>query len=132
MSLSKRPSLGQRPSQDQRQGPGYVLSSEERALDCRRLTGRMQVRILQVRDRAPKSDAAYVAYMKSALRASRNLMLRGSTRAGEGTQEERAARDIAMLRAYNQLLAQKGCPAFDLEAELKVKSLAHTPRPVRR
>ena len=39
------------------------------------------------------------------------------------------AKDLAMLQAYNDLLAQKQCKTFDLEAELNRSDTKATPTP---
>jgi hypothetical protein len=49
----------------------------------------------------------------------------------EGTDpDSRYARDRAVLEAYNNQLAAKGCPTFNLVAELKPKGVTETPSPV--
>jgi hypothetical protein len=42
------------------------------------------------------------------------------------------ARDIAVLKAYNDQLVAKGCATFDLDNELMPKPVTETPRPVRK
>jgi hypothetical protein len=104
---------------------GYVLNAEELALDCKKLTGRMQVRILQVRDYRERDKTTLV---------SRGMQVATSSVIG-GTQEgvyldSRYEKDRAVLEAYNRQLAAKKCKTFDLEAELKAQPIAHTPTPV--
>jgi len=101
----------------------YRLSSNEQALDCRRITGRMQVRILQVRDRMERKPSL-VTRLRSSLQglgSDRDAPTLGSEAATE--------RDLAILKAYNRQLAAKSCPTFDLGAELKPHDVSHTPRP---
>ena len=93
--------------------PAYILSEEERNADCKRLTGRMKIRIVQIRD--------YTARAKTSA-LSRNMQLAHSqvwgTTVGINPDAE-YARDRAMLDAYNAQLAAKGCKTLDLAAELK-------------
>ncbi|WP_334146564.1 hypothetical protein [Hyphomicrobium sp.] len=107
---------------------GYTLSPEEQALDCRKLTGRMAVRIVQIRDFQTRTQATSL---------SRNLQVAAKPvygGSGEGSDPyARYARDRAQLEAYNQRLAEKNCPNFDLEAELApgAKDPPHT-RPLKK
>lgn len=91
----------------------YVLSEEEKTADCKRLTGRMKIRIIQIRDYHSRTKS-------SAL--SRNMQLAhsqvwGTTKGIDPDGEY--AQDRAMLDAYNAQLAAKGCTTLDLAAELK-------------
>lgn len=104
--------------------PAYVLNAEELALDCKKLTGRMQVRILQVRDYRQRETTTLL---------SRGMQVATTTVIG-GTNEgvfldSRYEKDLAMLEAYNRQLAAKQCKTFDLEAELKTQSVTHLPTP---
>ncbi len=104
----------------------YKMSESEHGLDCRRLTGRIQVRTLQIRDRLeaqPPSVFNDVAMLLSPLRGNSGER----SRVDIGTQ-----RDVEVLKAYNEKLAEKGCPTFDLGAELQPQPVTHTPRPVPR
>lgn|GEM_PF-5293747 len=106
-------------------GPVYELSQAELALDCRRLTGRMQVRILQLRDHAQSAKSSGVARM-----AQQTLTpLTGGSMHGANP-DGQYQRDLAMLHAYNRRLAEKKCPTFDLEAELQPQPVTSTPRPL--
>jgi hypothetical protein len=105
---------------------GYVLSAQELALSCRKLTGRMQVRILQIRDyeqRARPSPASGLAQQAA-------TSLYGGSRRGIDPDAE-YRRDHAMLEAYNRRLAEKKCKTFDLAAELRPKSVRETPTPTK-
>lgn len=104
--------------------PGYQLSDEELNYDCRKLTGMMQIRILQIRG----YDAD-----KQASMAARNLQsfatpIWGGTKEGVDP-EGQYRRDRAMLEAYNQRLASKQCKTFDIAAELAATDDT-TPMPV--
>lgn len=92
---------------------GYTLTADELALDCKKLTGRMAVRIVQVRDFQTRSQASSVA------RGIQTAMQPAWGGSGVGSDpQSRYARDRAMLQAYNQRLAEKNCANFDLNAEL--------------
>jgi len=92
---------------------GYQLTAEELDLDCRKLTGRMAVRIVQIRD---FQSRALTTSLSRGLQSAARPAFGGS---GEGTDPEgRYARDRAMLEAYNQRLADQNCANFDLDAEL--------------
>jgi len=94
-------------------------------LSCRRITGRMQVRILQVRDRLETGRPSFGAALGQMLNSG-FLRTQGSSDAIV----QRTADDVAALKAYNRELAKKKCPTFDLAAELKPQPLSHTPRPI--
>lgn len=92
---------------------GYQLKPEELALDCRALTGRMAVRIVQIRDFQTRTQTTSLS---RGLQSAAKPAFGGS---GEGTDPDgRYARDRAMLNAYNQRLAAQNCANFDLDAEL--------------
>ena len=103
----------------------YQLNAEEKALDCKKLTGRMQVRILQVRDYNSNSGTSAVAQaMKKAVVATQSS-------GGSATDSrEDYARDRAQLEAYNQQLAAMKCKTFNLEDELRPKPVTATPIPI--
>ncbi|MFA5900567.1 MAG: hypothetical protein WC829_15815 [Hyphomicrobium sp.] len=103
---------------------GYQLSEEELKYDCRKLTGMMQIRILQIR--------GYDANKQASL-AARNMQsiatpIWGGTKEGVDP-EGQYQRDRAMLEAYNQRLATKQCKTFDIAAELAATTDT-TPQPV--
>lgn len=92
---------------------GYQLSATELELDCRKLTGRMAVRIVQVRD---FQSRAQTTSLSRGIQSATKPMFGGSS---EGIDPDgRHARDLAMLEAYNSRLAEKNCANFDLAAEL--------------
>jgi hypothetical protein len=105
--------------------PPYQLTPEELALNCKKLTGRMQVRILQVRDFETRKQASQAA----------QITQKAATAVGGSAQqavdpETQNARDRAQLEAYNKQLAAKNCKTFNLEEELKPKPVTATPTPV--
>jgi hypothetical protein len=92
---------------------GYQLTPADLQLDCKKLTGRMAVRIVQIRDYRSRGQATLVA---RTIQSSTTTVLGGSL---EGTDPDgRYARDRAQLEAYNRRLAEKDCPNFDLETAL--------------
>lgn len=95
-------------------GGGYALTAADRALDCRTLTGRMAVRIMQLRDYENRLQATSVS---RAIQSTASPVLGGGSTAGLDP-DGRYARDRAQLAAYNALLAEKDCANFDLDTEL--------------
>lgn len=101
-TVSKLPSPG-----------GYQMSADELALDCKKLTGRTAVRIVQIRDFQSRTQASFLSHGMQTVWKPVN----GGR--GEGSDPDgRYARDRAQLEAYNQRLAEKNCANFDLSAEL--------------
>jgi len=102
----------------------YRLSADELALDCKKLAGRMQVRILQIRDTDTRQPTTALSQgLQSAV-----TPVFGDATYGASTQGD-LARDRAVLEAYNAQLKAKGCGTFDLDAELASRDTTHTPRP---
>lgn len=101
---------------------GYSLTAEEKALDCKKLKGRMQVRILQIRNFNEREQTSTVSRMIQ----QGAVTILGGTKEGSAP-VERYARDRAVLEAYNQQLAAKGCKTFNLDEELKPKPVTETP-----
>jgi hypothetical protein len=106
------------------QGSGYQLSEEELKFDCKKLTGTMQIRILQMRgyDTNKKTSAA------SRSLQSLTTPIFGGTKEGVDP-DGQYLKDRAMLDAYNRQLAVKQCKTFDIAAELAIKSTDVTPTP---
>jgi len=102
----------------------YVLSAEEKEYDCKKLTGRMQVRILEVRDYAARDKSTKASH---GLQSVVTGILGGSKRGTDPDGDY--ARDVAKLQAYNQQLAAKGCKSFDLAKVLQPRPVTETPVP---
>ncbi|HPG89328.1 MAG TPA: hypothetical protein PLD46_06715 [Hyphomicrobium sp.] len=101
---------------------GYVLSADEQALECKQLTGRMQIRILELRDYNERNRTTLVS---RALQTGSTAVF-GGPKAGldpDGTY----ARDRAALEAYNHQLEAKGCKTYDLESQLQPQDVRVTP-----
>ena len=94
-------------------GGKYVMSSTEKALECKQLTGSMLITIARLKDRAQASKpSASATIMKNALSP-----IFGS--GGHDTDaDETFMREKAKLQAYNRHLGEKGCKQLDIEAEL--------------
>jgi hypothetical protein len=91
----------------------YQLTPADLELDCKKLTGRMAVRIVQIRDYRTRTQTTAVS---RTLQTATGAVLGGTK---EGTDPEgRYARDRAQLDAYNRRLAEKDCPNFDLDEAL--------------
>lgn len=103
----------------------YALNDEERALDCKKLTGRMQVRILQARDYEVRNQtsAASQALQKAVVMAGSNATQGLNPSADH-------AKDRAQIEAYNQRLAELKCKTFNLDDELRPKAVTSTPTAV--
>lgn len=104
------------PAQAQAASPAVELTKEEKGLDCRRLTGRMKVRIAVLRSHADRPKPSAVA---SAAQTVVKPVFGGTSRSADLDADYRA--DRAKLDAYNKRLAELKCPTLDIEAELKPK-----------
>jgi len=101
---------------------GYALSASEKELSCKQLAGRMQVRILEIRDyNARMQSSGFSNLVQTAVSSTIGGPTRGTNPSGA------YARDVAMLEAYNAELARKGCKSYDLAAELQPKDVRETP-----
>lgn len=102
----------------------YTLTPDELKYDCKQLTGRMQVRILDVRDySSDKNTTGTSRALQSAVTG-----LFGGTEHGKHPDDQYAT-DVARLQAYNRQLVAKNCKSFDLEKELQPKPFRETPSP---
>lgn len=107
------------------QAAEYKLNAEEEKLDCKKLTGRMQVRILQIRDYTAREKTSSTS---RALQSAATPVFGGTTVGADPDQRYR--QDRAVLEAYNRQLAAKKCNTFDLDSELRPKPASATPTPV--
>jgi hypothetical protein len=106
------------------QTSGYQLSEEELKFDCKKLTGLMQIRILQVRGYDSNKKASAAARGIQSL----TTPIFGGTKEGVDP-DGQYRKDIAMLQAYNRQLGVKQCKTFDLDAELASTATDVTPSP---
>ena len=91
----------------------YEMSETEKAMDCKRLTGSMQISMSRLKD-------SYVRMEPSAA-ASVAQKMATPVVGGSALTADRAAvyaRERAKLDAYNRELEAKGCKPLDIEAEL--------------
>ncbi len=102
----------------------YQLSDDEKKLDCKKLTGKMQVRILQMRGYDTRTKASSMARTTQAVATP----IFGGTKEGLDP-DGQYRKDRAMLEAYNRQLADKKCKTFDIDAELN-KTDGSTPEPI--
>ena len=98
----------------------YIPSSKERDLNCRRLTGVVQIKIQQVRDIEAHPTTGLVTSITS--KATPRHTAAGQP--GAAYSEERAK-----LIGLNQLMVEKNCGRFDLEAALAPGN-KETPEPI--
>ena len=100
-------------SGDVRSDGHYEMSATEKAMDCKRLTGSMQITMSRLKD-------SYIRMEPSAAASATQKMaapVLGGTTVGADRQAL-YARERAKLEAYNNELAAKGCKTLDIEAEL--------------
>lgn len=102
----------------------YVLSKAELELDCKKLTGRTLVRILQMRDHDLRNHSSVASQTAQKL----VVPLFGGSQYGSDPEAD-YRRDRAMVEAYNRRLAEKRCKVFDLAKELQPRPAAETPVP---
>jgi hypothetical protein len=98
----------------------YVPTQAERDYTCRRLTGVMQLKIQQVRDAEANPPGGLIASL-----TSKTTPRHTSTGAPGGAYSQERARLIAL----NDLMAEKKCGRFDLDAALRAGN-TETPDPV--
>jgi hypothetical protein len=91
----------------------YHLSEAELKLDCKKLTGTMQIRILQVKGYDSNKQASLAARGMQSFATP----IWGGTKEGLDP-EGQHRKDLAMLEAYNARLAEKKCKTLNLAAEL--------------
>ena len=103
---------------------GYTLTPEDLKLDCKKLTGKIQVGILQLRG---ERGEAKTTDLSRNLQQAATPFVAGTSRGinPEGDQ----ARAYSQLKAFNGQLAAKNCAVYDLDAQLK-PGVTDTPRPI--
>jgi hypothetical protein len=91
----------------------YHLGESEKAMDCKRMTGSMQITLSRLRDAGFREEPSAISSMaQSAVRP-----LFGGSGVG-ADRRELYARERAKLDAYNEELARRGCKTLDIDAEL--------------
>jgi hypothetical protein len=91
----------------------YQMSNTEREMDCKRMTGSMQITISRLRDSFSRAEPSSLA---SSAQKTVAPVLGGSKMGAD--RQALYARERAKLDAYNRELAAKGCPTLDIEAEI--------------
>lgn len=104
----------------------YNMTAQDLALDCKTITGRIQVRIRQLRGTMADNKTSAVA---RGLQQATTPLIGGTTRGIDPDGDN--ARDLGYLKAMNGRLAEKGCPTFDLAADLAPGNTAY-PRPIKK
>jgi hypothetical protein len=103
-----------------------VLSDGEVKLDCKRMAGRMKIRILELRGGGTVRKGSGTAQgMQSVL-----VPIFGGTQRGADASADNQ-RDVAKLDAMNAILIARKCPYYDLERELAKDHSAPLPRLIR-
>ncbi len=105
----------------------YAMSADELKLDCKKLTGRVVVRILQMRNHEIRNHSSGVS--RTAQQAVTPIF--GGTTFGSDPDAD-YRRDRALVEAYNKRLAAMKCKVFDLVKELQPKPAGETPTPVQK
>lgn len=103
----------------------YQLSEDELKYDCKKLTGKMQVRLLQIRGYETRAKASSLARTTQAVATP---IFGGTTEGMDPDGQYR--KDRAMLEAYNHQLADKKCKTFDIDAELQRTDGTPEPMPL--
>jgi hypothetical protein len=98
----------------------YQMSSTEKAMDCKRITGSMHITISRIKDSNFRSEPSALA---SGAQKTIGPIFGGST-VGANRQAE-YGRERAKLEAYNRELEARNCKTVDIEAEL-----AKAPEPI--
>ncbi len=87
----------------------YIPSAQEKAQGCKRLHGKMGVRLVQLQRTGIVRDSSTLSRKFSGYFGNNKRTFDAATA---------RKRDRAKLEAYNQILASKKCETFDLEKEL--------------
>lgn len=98
--------------------------AEPGEVDCKRLTGRMQVRILEYRDYANHSKSSSIS---RGLQSAVTSIFGGNK--SEADPQAQYALVKQQLERDNQRLAAMGCRTFDIDRELQLNDEGPTPKP---
>ncbi|HFB2049005.1 MAG TPA: hypothetical protein TECP_01374 [Hyphomicrobiaceae bacterium MAG_BT-2024] len=91
----------------------HILTPDELALPCSKLRGRIQLRILEVRDRDEKQHPSTIASSMRRTADSSGVWHNMGSLSDVGS-----SNDISVLTAYNQRLTQLGCQNYNISVEL--------------
>ena len=93
-------------------------------LSCKQLTGRIQVKIVELRGFGDRTQASALSRgIQSGMAATFGNVDHGADPQGE------YAADIDKLHVYNQRLVELGCKSYDIDAELKKRDIDDVPAP---
>lgn len=93
-------------------------------LSCKQITGRMQVKIMELRGFSGRQQSSALSRgIQSGLAATFGNLSHGVDPQGD------YAAEIKQLHVYNQRLVEKGCKSYDLDAELKKNEIDDVPSP---
>lgn len=96
----------------------YIPSADERALDCKKLTGSMKIIIARIKEGRQTPQPSSLSAAAQAVVST----VRGKTLMQDASAIDQ--RERARLDAYNRLLAEKQCPTMPIAAELSSPSVA--------
>ncbi len=103
----------------------YLLTEQEQALDCKKLTGSIAIKIVQMREAGSRSPPSATS---KAIQDAVKPVAKGGTYGADIAQDQ--VHDRARLVALNAQLGAKKCPTYDLDAELRPGN-TERPRPVK-
>ena len=94
----------------------YEMSANEKSMDCKRLTGSMQLpTISRLKDPSGREEPSAIA--STGAQQMDGAALR-TARGAAADRQALYARERAKLDAYNEELGAKGCKTLNVEAEL--------------
>lgn len=100
--------------QDTTHGAGYQPPIDDKKMNCKQLSSRVQLLILQLRGYGDRKQASGLSRgLQSAFAATV-----GTTATGSDPEGQHSA-DLKKLQEYNQRLIASGCNSYDLDYELK-------------
>jgi hypothetical protein len=103
-------------------GSGYQPPIDEQKMNCKQISGRVQIMILQLRGYGDRKQASgFSRGLQSAF-----VGTVGTTAIGVDPDGAHAA-DLKKLQDYNQKLAGLGCKSYDLNYELQQTDPHETP-----
>jgi len=105
-------------------GAGYQAPVDDKKLNCKQLSGRTQVLILQLRGYDNRKQASGFSRGLQSIFSSTV----GTTATGSDPDSQHAV-DLKKLEDYNQRLAASGCKSYDLDYELKQTDPLVSPTP---
>jgi hypothetical protein len=103
-------------------GTGLQPQLDDQTLNCKQLSGRVQILLLQLRGSGSSKQATGIARGTQSAFAA----VVGTNKIGTDPQGELAT-DLNKLRNYNQRLVDKGCNSYDIDQELQQTDPDETP-----